>query len=190
MVTLRSLGNAIAEDKCPPAGIYTVELTDVGNFEKKPALKFNQNEPDKLNIQSRLTYTFRDYPYDPDVDTQDWDGMTINDFIVFQKEVLNDAGEPVKMYDSYLDERSGANKLLKALMGRAPTREDELNLDEFIGTRIDVGIEPKDSGWPKFTSYARKRATRRPVEAAPAPAPKPIPADDDLTGTAFADDDE
>ncbi|MGB3327550.1 MAG: hypothetical protein WBA46_01265 [Thermomicrobiales bacterium] len=198
MVTLRALGTETSEDKCPPPGTYSAELVAVSDFERKPALKFKDTDPPMVNIQCRMEYQFFDYPYDADLDTQDWEGQTVTDFVVFQKEKIkvtkNADGtvteEVEKVYDSYLDERSHSNKILKALMGRAPTREDDIDLESYIGTKLDIGIEPKDSGWPKFTSFARKRATRR---QAASPKPEPVasgPTDDDLTGTAFDTDDD
>ena len=197
MVMLRSLGTSTGGES-PTKGVYPAELVSVSDFERKPALKFKPEDPDKVNLQCKIGFRLFEFPYDPDIDTKDWEGETIYGYFVFQKEQMKDQRNPDgtveqvvdRIFDSYLDKRSTAYDLLSALMGRPPTREDEIDLESYIGVKLDLGIEPKESGWPSFTSFAKRRATRRPVEAASAPASKPIPADDDLTGTAFADDDE
>lgn len=196
MALLRSLGVDLSGDKAPAPGTYPAEISYISDLEEKPALKFKDSDPDKINLQCRVSYRFDGFPFDPDIDTKDWEGEEVSDYYVFIKKQMKDVKHPdgsitqevEKVFDSYLDERSGSYKLLKALMGRAPTREDEINLEEFVGTKVDIVLAVKDNGWPKITSVSRRRAARR--AAAPAPAPKPIPADDDLTGTAFADDDE
>lgn len=198
MVMLRSLGTSSGGDS-PTKGVYPAEIVNISDFERKPALKFKPEDPDKVNIQCKIGFKLFEFPYDPDIDTKDWEGETIYGYFVFQKEQMKDQRnadgtvEQVvdRIFDSYLDKRSTAFDLLSGIMGRPPTREDEIDLESYIGVKLDLGIEPKDSGWPTFTSFAKRRATRRPAAATPAPAPKPTtPDDDSLAGTAFADDDE
>ena len=187
MITLRSLGTA-SSGESPAKGNYPAELVSVSDFEERPASKYKDTDPDAINIQCKIGFRFFEFPYDPDIDTKDWDGVTVYGYFTFQRKILKPNGEVEKINDSYLSKLAKAYGLLSALMGRPPTRDDEIDLESYIGVKLDIGVEPKESGWPDFTSFAKRRTARRVAETKP--APKPIPADDDLTGTAFADDDE
>lgn len=156
MNTLTFSPKPSADITCPPKDIYTLEVIEIGEFNKKPAF----NDPDSINTQSRIEFTIVDFEYDPDEDDRDWNGARVAGFFVFFREYTNKQNERVTS-DTWKSDKSKAYELIAALLKRPLEDGEEIDLPEFIGSRVKATVEPKDSGWPKihrFTPAKKKRA--------------------------------
>lgn len=158
--------------ECPPEDVYTLELVGYSEFEEKPAFKFNPEDPDVINTQSRFTFKVVDFDYDEEMDDRDWNGAQVSDFFVFFKKYVDTGNET----ETWKNERSNANKLIKALIGRDLEDGEDIDLPELVGRRIKATVAPKASGWPKISNPMRTRQRRA---AKPQKADVPNPYDDE-----------
>ena len=139
--------------ECPPEDVYTLELVTIGEFEEKPAYKFNPDDPDVVNTQSRFTFKIVDFDYDPDMDDRDWNGAEVSDFFVFFKHYV----ESGKDTETWKNEKANSNKLIKALVGRDLEDGEDIDLPGLVGRRIKATVAPKSSGWPKISNPMKTR---------------------------------
>lgn len=155
-----------AEAECPPEDVYTLELVNIGDFEEKPAYKFNPEDPDVINTQSKFTFQIVDFDYDEDMDDRDWNGVQLSDWYVFFKLYQADNKET----ETWKNEKSNANKMLKALIGRDLEEGEDVDLPSLVGRRIKATVAPKSSGWPKISNPMKVRQ-RKTAKKASVPNP-------------------
>lgn len=160
MRTLTYTTPTSSEAECPPKDVYTLELTQIGEFVEKPAFKNSPEDPDIINTQSRIEFQIVDYDYDPDEDDKDWNGTRVADFFVFFKTHPDGA-----VKDTWKHERSNAHKLIVALIGHEPQDGEDVDLEAMVGRRIKATVEPKTSGWPKITNPVKAKQRRNGASA-------------------------
>lgn len=132
--------------ECPPEDVYVLQLTDIGEFVEKPAYKQSPTEPDIINTQSRWDFVVTDFDYDEDVDDRDWNGVRVSDYFVFYKLYPNG-----NKTETWKNEKSNAYALISALIGHAPEKGEDIDLESLLGKKIKATVTPKQSGWPKIT---------------------------------------
>lgn len=151
-----------SEFECPPEDVYTLEF--IGHEEQPVRPGFGGNT-DIEEYSVRLFFKIVDYDYDPDEDDQDWNGTEIRQFYVWQRFDK----KKQEMFSTYLSEKSKANAIFNAILGRPVTEEDELDLRSMEGRRIKATIVENKRGYPEIQSPVRAkspkaaRKERRPV---------------------------
>ena len=126
---------------CPPAGLYTFEITGITDPEERTGF-----DPDNVDTQSRVALKLSGYDYDEDdEDDVNWNGETVDVFYVWAR--TKSTGNQLALYKS---PRANAGKLVKALYSLADIPSDfVLDLDDMIGKRFQAPLTEKDNGWPK-----------------------------------------
>lgn len=148
-----------SQGSCPPKGAYIAEITDVPEPQWKPGYE-NVGKELSNQIRFRLLDIEWEHP--------------ITSFFTWQRE--NDKG-----YKSltFLNERAKSNALLVAALGELPYAGMTLDLNDLLGKRVKLHIEPKPNGYPNVKMITPlSAADERKIEgtapaAAPASAPQP-----------------
>lgn len=148
-----------SQGSCPPKGAYIAEITDVPEPQWKPGY-----ENVGMELSNQIRFRLLDI---------EWE-HPITSFFTWQRE--NDKG-----YKSltFLNERAKSNALLVAALGELPYAGMTLDLNDLLGKRVKLHIEPKANGYPNVKMITPlSAADERKIEgtapaAAPAPAPQP-----------------
>src|SRR5690606_10238265 len=141
------------QGSCPPKGAYIAEITDVPEPQWKPGYE-NVGKELSNQIRFRLLDIEWEHP--------------ITSFFTWQRE--NDKG-----YKSltFLNERAKSNALLVAALGELPYAGMTLDLNDLLGKRVKLHIEPRANGYPNVKMITPlSAADERKIEGtAPAAAP-------------------
>ena len=155
-----------SNENCPPTDNYKVVIKEVGELRTSEGFPDKKDGIIKYDTQQSLwKFEIIDYEYDvDDEDDYNWNGEVITQYFTFFT-TYRDTG---KTNDTYLSERGKLKPFLTALLGVAPTAQDDIDLESFIGRKLTVRIEPKDSGKPDLSSPVAVKARRQ------RPAPEPV----------------
>lgn len=149
-----------SQGSCPPKGAYIAEITEVPEPQWKPGF-----ENVGMELSNQIRFRLLDI---------EWE-HPITSFFTWQRE--NEKG-----YKSltFLNERAKSNALLVAALGELPYAGMTLDLNDLLGKRVKLHIEPKPNGYPNVKMITplsaadeRKIEGTAPAPAAPAAAPQP-----------------
>lgn len=158
-----------------PTGMFTVAITAIGDLRKQASLPKEETGQVESDVeQSKWTFEIVDYDYDPDDDDDvDWNGHQIDQYFTFFT-TYRDSG---KTLDTYLAKNGNVFPFLTALLGREPTRDDQLDVVSFVGRKLLVHIGPSKTGKAKISSPVAVKVKKKKEPAPEVQAS--IDADDD-----------
>lgn len=160
-----------SQGTCPPKGKYIAEITDVPEPQWKPGyLPPNANEEDRRKQGKELSNQIRFRLL-----SIEWE-HPITAFMTWQRETYDG-----RKSLTFLNERAKSNALLVAAFGELPYPGMTLDLNDLLGKRVNLHIEPKQNGYPEIKMITPlSAADERKIEgtapaapAAPAAAPEP-----------------